>query len=363
MTVAKSSTPDRRILYPETRSRRPVPLNLRPDDLPLFESELERTLPPVELRELRSVRISADGLLLKGGRILDESFPFPFLRHDWRKRAVAKVIAQNYLMRPTRSIDEEVVWVTDSWSLGYFHWLADVLCKLEAVEDLLCDRVLLLPHDFERLDFVRKSLEAFAVTKVQFIGAKEVVKCARLLCPTPVAPSGHFREDVIRAVRKNLVDCFARTVSGEGDSRIYVSRSRATKRRIANEGDVIQVLQRFGFKVIHAEDLSFAEQVRLFAATRYFVSNHGAGLTNMLLMPPASSVLELRHQTDSVNNAYFVLAAAMELNYFYQLCEAASTKDAHYADLIVDTDALENNLKAMLGVDASFTTGVHTSDL
>ena len=53
---------------------------------------------------------------------------------------------------------------------------------------------------------------------------------------------------------------------------------------------------------------------------RYIVSNHGAGLTNMLFMKDGGSVLELRHVSDCINNCYFTLASALDLKYFYQTC-------------------------------------------
>ena len=84
---------------------------------------------------------------------------------------------------------------------------------------------------------------------------------------------------------------------------------------------MIEVLRAFNFRIVRTEDYSFAEQVRLAAGARYLVSNHGAGLTNILFMRPGSSVLELRHATDCINNCYFTLASALNLKYFYQTCQ------------------------------------------
>ena len=335
-------------LLPEHISRRKLPLNLDPADLRLFEHELTKIIPPVRLLELRNVRVSPDGVLIKRGHILDESYTFPFLRKDWKKRTVAKSLAQNYL-RPTRLIDEEVMWITDLWSLGYFHWFADALCKLEVVTDLLRERILLLPHEFRTRDFVSRSLEAFGVQRIQFIAAEEVVRCRKLILPTPVAPSGHFREEIIQSVRGQLLEHFVPAAERRSDRRIYISRERAPKRKIANEPDVRAVLEKFGFETLHAEDLLFADQVKVMSEARYLVSNHGAGLTNMLFMSPRASVFELRRRTDRVNNCYFTLSSALNLNYFYQGCDSvAAGEDAHTANLKVDTDALAKNLKLML---------------
>ena len=108
------------------------------------------------------------------------------------------------------------------------------------------------------------------------------------------------------------------------------------------------MLDREGFQVICAEDLTFEQQVRLASQTRYLVSNHGAGLANMLFMPAGGRVFELRHRTDYVNNCYFVMSSALDLNYFYQLCEPQGQTDPHTADLIVNPQELERSLSRLL---------------
>src|SRR5205085_744168 len=84
-----------------------------------------------------------------------------------------------------------------------------------------------------------------------------------------------------------------------------------------------RVLGEFGFRVAHFEDYAFAQQVALAARARHFVSNHGAGLTNMLFMRPGGSVLELRRRGERERNWFFNLANAVGLDYYYQTCAPA----------------------------------------
>jgi len=89
--------------------------------------------------------------------------------------------------------------------------------------------------------------------------------------------------------------------------------------------------------------------VEISSQARYLVSNHGAGMTNMLFMPEGSNVLELRHREDCINNCYFTLSSALNLNYFYQTCPSGGdAQDPHAADLLVDANALRANLTLML---------------
>jgi capsular polysaccharide biosynthesis protein len=364
MSIHLSPANDVTTLRSETTSRRKLPVNLDQDDLSLFSAELERVIPPTRLLRLRDVSVSAEGVLFQKGRMLPESFAFPHTRASWKRRSVVKFFLNNYLVRPRRRFAPASVWVTDDWSAGYFHWLADVLPRLFTMKDQLGDLVLLLPDACKELKYVSASLEPFKIGAVEFVGPGEVLVCDNLLVPTQTAPSGHYNDELIRAVGKLQVEFHASNVltvphtpSAPNTSpsretpadRIYISRALAPKRKISNEEGVIEVLREFNFRVVRTEDHSFAEQVRLAAGARCVVSNHGAGLTNMLFMAPGVSVLELRHATDRINNCYFTLASALNLNYFYQSCEPENAgEDPHSADLRVDLNVLKTNLELML---------------
>ena len=329
-------------IYPKTVARRKLPVNFNEAHRTLFEQALQREIPPSRLLRFRNIRVSPEGLLFNGTKILPESFAFPTQLQQWKFRSVAKFFASNYVLRRRRRIDREVLWITDYWSNGYFHWLADALSRLYVVRDRLADPDLLLPAGYQDLDFVTSSLEAFGVKKVEFIGPSEVVECESLLMPSHTAPSGQYNEEIIQGVRKVLLSAYGDSDQGQ---KIYISRRNALKRRIVNEHEVSEILSRFGFRTIHAEDLSFAEQVQICSSARCLVSNHGAGLTNMLFLPETGSVLELRHQADDINNCYFTLASALNLNYFYQTCRPVDDGPTpHTADLIVDPEELEKNL-------------------
>ena len=327
----------------ETVAKRNLPVNFDDSELALFEHELQRIIPQSRLVNFKNIRVSSDGLLFNGNKILLESFAFPHHLSEWKRRSVFKFFATNCLFRRRKRIDKEVLWITDYWSQGYFHWLSDALTRLFVVRDRLDAVTLMLPHGYEALDFVKPSLDAFGVKNVEFIKGDEVLECRSLLLPTPTAPSGHYSPEVIRGVRGVLLSAYG-DVDHQEDERIYISRRHAGKRRIVNEDEVCDVLRRFGFETICTEELSFEQQIRVCSRARYIVSNHGAGLTNTLFMKDGGRVLELRHETDRISNCYFTLSSALNLNYFYQTCAPVDDAHPHTADLIVDTKELEKIL-------------------
>jgi glycosyl transferase family 61 len=328
-------------------SRRQLPRNFDEAHLNLFQHEFERAIPPSRLLRLENVSVSAEGLLFKGAKMLLESFAYAFEFDEWKRRSVVKFLVTNHFFRKRRRIQTDVLWITDYWSRGYFHWLTDALTRLYVVRERLDQLTLLLPWEFETCDFVKSSLRVFGVKNVELIRPGEVVECRSLLMPTHTAPSGHFRDAIIQGVRTTLLSAF-----GDSDGperRLYISRRRAGRRRVVNEDELIPVLRKFGFEVVTAEELSFEDQVRLFSRARYLVSNHGAGLTNMLFMRENGGVLELRHVSDYVNNCYFIFASALNLKYYYQLCQAERNfADPHTADLVVSPTEMEANLIRLL---------------
>ena len=334
-------------IYAETVARRKLPVNFNDDHRALFAGELERVIPETRLLHFADVWASPEGLLFKGTSILAESFAFPYHLDDWRFRTRAKFLATNYAFRRRRKIDRDVLWVTDYWSTAYFHWLTDVLTRLFVVRDRLRELLLVLPGRYQAAAHVQACLRAFGVAHADFIADNEVVQCRSLLMPSHTAPSGHFQDEAIRGVRDVLLSAYGDP--GEKEERLYISRRRAAKRRIANEDEVIEVVGKFGFETVCAEELSFAEQVRICSRARYIVSNHGAGLTNTMFMQAGGGMLELRHQSDCINNCYFTLASALDLNYLYQTCAPQDpTLDPYHAHLLVDLNQLEQNLRLLL---------------
>ncbi|HKR02217.1 MAG TPA: glycosyltransferase family 61 protein [Pyrinomonadaceae bacterium] len=334
---------------PKAALRRKLPVNLRPEDLWLFEYAPEYETPPAGPIEIENVRASADGLLFKGGRILPESFVVPANLEQWKKRSVVKFLASNYLLRKRRRLASPAAWVIDDWSGGYYHWFADTLPRLYTIRDRIPELVLLFPHRYEKLGFARRSLEAFGVKKLEFIKQGEVVLCQKLVVPAHTAHTGNHDDEVLRGVRDILVRAFGKQEAGAPE-RVYISRGKAPIRRVKNEEEVLRVLREFDFEVFHFEDYTFEEQVKIAANARHLVSSHGAGLTNMLFMSPGRSVMELRNRTDAIDNCYFTMASALNLNYYYQACEPEnSEEDPHSANLLVDAEALKENLSLMLG--------------
>jgi capsular polysaccharide biosynthesis protein len=330
-----------------TVERRP-PRNLLPGDEELFAHEYRRRIPPTRSEILTGVQVLSNGMLTRGLGPLAQSFA----TRSYGLRAVKRAVrALQYGCFPSsRSVVERALFVTDEFSNGYFHWFCDVIPRLEALakdttEDLR-ERTLLVPA-MARFAYVDESLAPYPAKDIRMIAQKEIVRCRDLLVVPPVAPTGNYRPPLMKAVRDRYRAFFPGT---GGRRKLFISRSGAAFRRISNESDLLPVLEKHGVERVMMESLSFSAQVKLLGTAAVLVGNHGAGLTNMLWMPPGARVLELRRAGDRENNCYFSLASALDLDYFYLKSDAIEErKSTHVADSRVDPEELDRALSVMGG--------------
>ena len=81
--------------------------------------------------------------------------------------------------------------------------------------------------------------------------------------------------------------------SGGRGRRLFISRARSSHRRAVNEEQAIDVARDHGFEAVNLEDVTFPEQVRLFATAEAVVGLHGAGFTNVIFAPTGCVVVEI----------------------------------------------------------------------
>ncbi|GAB7018245.1 glycosyltransferase family 61 protein [Halostagnicola bangensis] len=121
--------------------------------------------------------------------------------------------------------------------------------------------------------------------------------------------------------------------------RVYISRSDADRRRVRNRDELLDSLADRGFERYTLSSLSFAEQVRLFLEADIVVAPHGAGLANSVFANDCA-VVELFGS--KIKPTYWMLAAALGLEYEYYLCESVGD------DLRVDVAAVTDSAEPLL---------------
>lgn len=343
-----------KINHPKSVSIRALPLNLFDYDKYLFNDELIKVIPESHI-------IYYSNLIIIENTIFD--IKNNLTRYSWvgkmglLKRIFILLKFLNILKH--KEIINKGAWVIDNLSDGYFHWIGDVLPRIESARKDLVDYKIVLPASFEGIEYVTSSLNALGVQYL-FIGkaGKLIIRDAMII--SHPAPTGNYNKNVLLQLKCHFNDWINRITPFKSENlntknKIYISRKYANKRRVINEDDVIEFMISRGFKIIYAEKLSFVDQVLLFKDAEILVGLHGAGLVNMLFMTKDSYLIELRRHGDSRNNCFYTMASDLKLNYFYLLAEPEGG-DFHTGDCYINLCLLAEVIN---DVERSIKYGVH----
>ena len=322
------------------------PVNLDPRDGHLFASASCYELPDARVQVLNDVELHGRGRIRHQNQYLSEGFAAPQHFESWLKQRSHWRAGFENLVSPVRRFDRPAIWITDNWSCGYFHWMCDALPRLELALEVFPagELTLMLPNKFHRAKYFLESLKAFGLREIQILNRFERIECKELVFPSHLAMTGNHRPETLAKMRSRFQEeCGVKRV--RQNNRIYISRRLANRRRIANEDAILPILKRHGFETLVAEELSWGEQVETCASAQLMVSNHGAGLTNMMMMSPGAKVLEIRNTSNQDLNCYFTLADALNHPYFYLLASKVNPeKPSHWADVVVDPKELDQTL-------------------
>jgi hypothetical protein len=308
------------LTHRQTLNKRIIPVNIVEYDKYLFNDELTRIIPNSHI-------LKCSNLQIINNVIFDITNDLTF--YSWvgnlgfLKRILILLKFLNFFSR--NEIVNKGAWAIDNLSDGYFHWIGDVLPRIESARKHLSNYKIVLPASFEHIEYISSSLNALGIEYLFLSRAgKTIIKDALIISHS--APTGNYNKEVLLQLKYHFDDWTKEitpfnSINLRTKHKIFISRKYANKRKIINENHIIEFMKSRGFKIIYAEKLSFFEQVLLFSDAEIIVGLHGAGLVNMLFMAKGSYLVELRRHGDARNNCFFTMASDLELNYFYLLAE------------------------------------------
>jgi capsular polysaccharide biosynthesis protein len=122
-------------------------------------------------------------------------------------------------------------------------------------------------------------------------------------------------------------------------ARYYLSRANRDWRRIRNEDEVRSYLESHGYQTVMTEDLTFAEQVRLFQSAAAIMAPSGSAMQNFIFSPPDVGLFVLT-QANLHNHAAFN-GQARALGYQpHFICGVAIDAAQKHSDYMIPIDAL-----------------------
>jgi hypothetical protein len=303
--------------------------------------------PSAFVAELTGCTLTGEGCLAitEGGSVILESSDNSDM--SLYKRTNVEDIARDYLAYRRRN-NSEIDPLTDGpyfrlaggWSQNYYHWLMDYLPQIRALERYADERgeepTILLANSPPQ--WLQDSLEILGYGPTDWIEWDGgVVNVDRLVLSThtrySVLQSPRAVEWLVNRIRTERPALF--DADGESPSRIYISRSDADQRRVANESELLNHLEEECFERYVLSDLTFEEQISLFSNAEVIIGPHGAGLVNMIF---ADSPHVVEIFGDYTNPCYYCLSTG--LGYEYTSIVAETQDDENVADVDTVLDSL-----------------------
>jgi len=171
---------------------------------------------------------------------------------------------------------------------NYAHWLLDCLPRLTILPADDGSWSVLVPA--EPRSFHLESLRLLGIDDDRIVEMPAAAtRVESLVLAAVAARTTRPAPDHLLELRRRLL---AGAGAAEGHRRLYVSRT-GVRRHVVDEHRLGSVLERYGFELVRPERLSFAEQVRTFAAAETVLGAHGAGIHNHLFAAPGSDVVEI----------------------------------------------------------------------
>lgn len=319
------------ICYPAHRITYHLPRTISPEIDVYFLQRTQRnsseaywlTVPNSTI--LRAHR-SMGSVIAHDGKVIHDSS-----RQIWVKPEENEAI---HLKFPTcQTVDGCIAVTTDGGGgLNYWHWLLDIL-----------PRVYLLKHGdiWSKVDYFLidkpfpKMLMALAILGVQEHQIIWTQYGHSLRTRLTIVPQ--FIQEKTNWIVNFLREYFLPYADNSlvASPKVYISRKKASRRRILNEDQVLDYLIPRGYMPCYLEDLSFPEQIALFKTARYVIGLHGAGLTNIIWCETGGRVLEIFPDVPW-RDCYWILANEAGLDYYYWYPTAQKeSKTASYDDEIV----------------------------
>jgi capsular polysaccharide biosynthesis protein len=333
-----------------------LPLNVTELEMPLFEPFLTYELAPQKVKRFKNVFVGYSGFCMNNKGLIKESHhDHPHQYDDYQSEAARYYydVTDHPDHLITLDDDNTYLLIHHPW-YNYYHWILECIFRAWMVKDKKDEMILLLPDYYGESDFIMGSLEPFKFKNIFFIPSRKSLMVKNLCLPQIKAKVDSYDYKMIAQVRQFYLDYVLneKKIAIDLGERIYISRKKASRKKVENEADIETILLKYHFTILNNEDYNFLEQVAIYSQAKYLVSIHGSGLTNMLFMKEGSGILEFhKKQTndkDWHSKAFWYQAEALGFNYYQQMCEPTDLNDDYFnANFIVDPQLLEKNLALM----------------
>lgn len=258
-------------------------------------------------------------------------------------------IKSQFKIRPNKS--EESVFPLICPDPSYYHWMMEYLPKLrllESYQEETGEEPTLLIESNPR-GFVSDTLKAAGYDSTQYTEwDQQETRIEKLIVTTHrphifnyetpelsnYNPSVRDFSWLRDRMRSNIPDS---DTNSDTPKKVYISRQEASReRKVINQSQLNDVLEKHGFETYILETLPFKEQLEIFYKADVIMGPHGAGLLNMIF---AEDPIIIELFPESVIKPHFHFLADM---FDYDYISMVTKSEGN--NLILDTDELDELL-------------------
>jgi capsular polysaccharide biosynthesis protein len=249
-----------------------------------------------------------------------------------------------------------VAVIGSAGSYNYYHWMLDILPRYEILKkskyfsaiDFFIINEVDRPFQKETLALLEISAE-----KLVYINESTHFQAEQLLVPSLTKYRELTPVWVVEFLKELILSKEDLSAPVPGGDRIYITRGKANNRKIVNEGEVIELLKRYGFEVLSLEDFTVYQQAKIFQQAKVLIAPHGASQTNLVFCEDRTKVMEF-FSPAWIHHCYYALSRANKLDYNFLLDEStektsrsASSSPAKGEDIFVDLSGLQKFLESL----------------
>lgn len=298
------------------------------------------------------------GLAQVENHVFDDLYiKYPGIKDD--KKYIEHIFSS---AKKLKKIKGRVAVITRASTDTYGHWLVHVLGRLALLEMNHVEYDwLYVPYD---VSFIKDTLKLLGINPKKIIepqGDNYYVQADELIVPSIIdrkipyegqkdfsnctSLAAYCPQWTVDYLREKFIPMADQVVGNPFNSKIFISRKNARRRKVLNEDELFVPFDKKGFKRYELEKMSFLQQVSLFKNADYIVGFNGSGLMNLIFGNSDAKVLEIFQQR--LDATFFYIAMIMHMHHT-SLVSSEKVNDSVVLDTIIDVKKINNDIQQFL---------------
>lgn len=267
--------------------------------------------------------------------------------------------AKNALTKDYENVDiTRGIAILGSNDGNYYHWLIEVLSKLEFINELpreYQEYPILISKRVNEFKAIKEFINCLPITrKIIYLDSCIEYKVGNLLFINPPnyfvcnlkgtsrwsVDSNYIRKSSLDFLRMSVMKQLPIIKGALIFNRVFLARKGVI--RDYNQEEVLSLLNTYGFKVFYLEDLSLFEQASLMNNAQYIVGPTGAAWTNLIFCQPGTKALCWMAEEIGDFSCFSDLASfsGVDLEYIRYKASTNTTRSAYYAAYSIDIEKI-----------------------